>query len=82
MFRKTTIPESKIRARHRNGGIRMATESFYEDLVIGTPEAAANFTVLFEENKPYISSGTVFKEASAGFLRDLKEEFGCKELRS
>ena len=58
----------------------MATESFYEDLVIDTPEAAANFTAVFEENKPYVSNGTVFKEADAEFLHDLMAELGCKEL--
>ena len=42
----------------------MATESFYQDLVIDTPEAAARFAAVLEENKPYVSDGTVFREAS------------------
>ena len=58
----------------------MATESFYQDLVIDTPEAAARFAAVLEENKPYVSDGTVFKEADAEFLHDLMAELGCKEL--
>ena len=58
----------------------MATESFYQDLVIDTPEAAANFTALFEENKPYVSSGIVFREATAEDLHRIAVKYGFKEL--
>ena len=58
----------------------MATESFYEDLVIDTPEAAARFAAVIEENKPYVSNGTVFREATAEDLRRIGEMFGLKEL--
>ena len=57
----------------------MATESFYQDLVIDTPEAAARFAAVLEENKPYVSDGTVFKEADAEFLDILMKRFGLIE---
>lgn len=36
----------------------MATESFYQDTIIDTPEKAARLVALFEEDAHYISSGT------------------------
>lgn len=36
----------------------MATESFYQDMVIDTPEAAARLEALFKEDVHYISAGT------------------------
>lgn len=38
-----------------------ATESFYEDMVIDTPEAAANLTALFESGVKWKRGNTVFK---------------------
>lgn len=58
----------------------MATKSFYEDLVIDTPEAAERFTAMFEESRPYVIRGPVPEEADAGFLRALAEKHGYKEL--
>ncbi len=58
----------------------MATKSFYEDLVIDTPEAAERFTAMFEENRPYVAKGPKAKEADAEFLRDIAEKHGYKEL--
>ena len=40
----------------------MATESFFEDMVIDTPEAAARLTELFEENKVYVPLGIEYNE--------------------
>ena len=57
----------------------MATESFYQDLVIDTPEAAANFAAVLEENRPYVSNGTVFREASAEDLHRIAVKCGYKE---
>ncbi len=36
----------------------MATESFYQDLVIDTPEKAARLEALFKEDVHYIPAGT------------------------
>ena len=36
----------------------MATESFYEDMVIDTPEKAARIEALFRDNIHYIPSGS------------------------
>ncbi len=36
----------------------MATESFYQDLVIDTPEKAARLEAMFEEDAHFISPGT------------------------
>ena len=58
----------------------MATESFFEDLVIDTPEAAARFAAVLEENKPYVSNGTVFREATAEDLHRIAVKYGFKEL--
>lgn len=58
----------------------MATKSFYEDLVIDTPEAAERFTAMFEENRPYVAKGHKAKEADAGFLREVAEKHGCREM--
>ena len=51
----------------------MATKSFYEDMVIDTPEAAARLTELFEENKPYVITGSVPKDADDEFIRRFME---------
>ena len=54
----------------------MATESFYEDMVIDTPEAAARLTELFEENKPYLISGPIPKDADDEFIRQFMDGTG------
>ncbi len=43
----------------------MATKSFFEDMVIDTPEAAANLTALFESGVSWKRGDTVFTYASA-----------------
>ena len=48
--------------------IQMATKSFYEDMVIDTPEAAARLTELFEENRPFVIKGPVPKDANDEFI--------------
>ena len=40
----------------------MATKSFYEDMIIDTPEAAARLTELFEENRVYVPLGIEYNE--------------------
>ena len=62
------------------GDTNMATKSFYEDLVIDTPDAAARFAAVFEENRPYEIRGPVMKESDASLLRGLAEELGYKEI--
>jgi hypothetical protein len=57
----------------------MATESFYEDLVIDTPEAAAAFTAMFEENKTFVSKGPIMKEADEETIRKFVESLGFVE---
>jgi len=59
----------------------MPTKSFYEDLVIDSPETAARFTAVFEENRPYEIRGPVIKESDPSILRDLAERCGYKGLR-
>ena len=51
----------------------MATKSFYEDMVIDTPEAAARRTELFEENRPYVITSPVPKDADDEFIRRFME---------
>ncbi len=58
----------------------MATESFYEDMVIDTPEKAAALEDLFAhpEKYTYYSTGKInFKWADEEFLQRLKEKY-CK----
>ncbi|MDO5853754.1 MAG: hypothetical protein Q4Q62_06895 [Thermoplasmata archaeon] len=50
----------------------MATESFYEDLVIDTPEAAANLEALVE-------SGVTWKRGNAK-VRYIEDEDGIRRL--
>ena len=56
----------------------MATKSFYEDMVIDTPEAAARLTELFEENKPFVITGPVPKDADEEFIRRFMEGTGSE----
>lgn len=60
-------------------GESLATESFYEDRVIDTPEAAERFAAMIKENKPYVSKGHKLKMASADILLDLAKELGYRE---
>ena len=46
----------------------MATKSFYEDMVIDTPEAAARLTKLFEEDKPFVIAGPMPEDADEEFI--------------
>ena len=47
----------------------MATESFFEDMVIDTPEAAARLTELFEENRVYVPLGIEYNENDPEAIR-------------
>ena len=58
----------------------MPTKSFYEDLVIDTPEFAARFKAVFEENRLYEIRGPVMKESDPSILCDLAERCGHKGL--
>ena len=53
------------------GGIAMATESFYEDLVIDTPEAAANLTELFESGIYWKRGNSKYTLVDAETLRKM-----------
>ena len=64
----------------------MATESFYEDMVIDTPEAAANLTALFESGVKWKrgDSRIVYADADDEAVRRLFEKYspGSDGLRS
>ena len=53
----------------------MATESFYEDLVIDTPDAAANLTRIFEEDKRYKPLGIKHIRNDPDTMRQLIEKY-------
>lgn len=55
----------------------MATESFYEDMVIDTPEAAANLTALFESGVKWKrgDSRIVYADADDEAVRRLFEKY-------
>ncbi len=59
---------------------RMATESFYEDMVIDTPEAVANF-VSFLEEEPTIAVDRSFsvKHADKECMDRLMEKYRKKD---
>ncbi|MBE6526687.1 MAG: hypothetical protein E7Z63_02815 [Thermoplasmata archaeon] len=57
----------------------MATESFFEDLVIDTPEAAERFAEMLRKNKTFSLDGPVFKEADEEFIREFAIAHGLKE---
>lgn len=50
----------------------MATQSFYEDMVIDSPEAAANLTELFESGTCWIRGDTRFEFVSVDSVFDRK----------
>ena len=56
----------------------MATKSFFEDMVIDTPEAVARLTELFEEDKPYLITVPVPKDADGEFIRRFMEGAGSE----
>ena len=64
----------------QEGGI-MATESFYEDMVIDTPEAAANLNELVESGVVWERGDSVIEYASADseVVRRLFEKYSRKK---
>jgi len=57
----------------------MAYESFFEDMVIDTPEAIANFKELIESGVTWKSNGNVIKFADDELIRKLVEKYNPKE---
>ncbi len=58
----------------------MAEESFYEDIIIDTPEAAARLEALFKEQPHWITIDAPPAEiADADFLRRLSEKLDSKQ---
>lgn len=59
----------------------MATESFYEDMVIDTPEAAANLNELVESGVVWERGDSVIKNVSADsdVVRRLVEKYAGKK---
>lgn len=57
----------------------MATESFFEDMVIDTPEAAANLTALFESNIVWKRPKIKYRMATDDDVRTIMENFSKKE---
>lgn len=55
----------------------MATESFFEDMVIDTPEAAANLEALFESGVIWKRGDTKFRYNDPDVIRKLFEKH-CK----
>lgn len=62
-------------------GGNMATESFYEDMVIDTPEAAANLNELVESGVVWERGDSVIKYVSADseVVRRLFEKYSKKK---
>ena len=62
----------------------MATESFYEDMVIDTPEAAANLNELIESGVVWERGDSVIKYISADseIVRRLVEKYAWKKRSS
>ncbi len=57
----------------------MAYKSFFEDMVIDTPEAIANFKELIESGVTWKSNGNVIKFADDELIRKLVEKYNPKE---
>ncbi len=59
----------------------MATESFFEDLVIDTPEAAANLNELVESGVVWERGNSVIKYAGVDseVMRKLAEKYAVKK---
>lgn len=60
-------------------GERMATESFFEDMVIDTPEAAANLTAMFVDNIGWKRGNSKCRMATDKEARMILENFSKKE---
>ena len=58
----------------------MATESFFEDMIINTPEAIANL-IAFVEKEPHVITSDVenFEDASEEYMKDLIEMIRSKK---
>ena len=56
----------------------MATESFYEDMIIDTPEAEANLTDLVESGVYWKRGNARFRDADKDFVRRLVEKYNQK----
>lgn len=58
----------------------MATESFFEDMIINTPEAIANL-IAFVEKEPHVITSDVenFEDASEEYMKDLIEMIHSKK---
>ena len=57
----------------------MATKSFFEDMVIDTPEAAARLTELFEENRVYVPLGIEYEENDPETMRLFIEKYNPEQ---
>lgn len=57
----------------------MATESFYQDMVIDTPEAEANLLELLESGTRLKRGNTVFRWATPEFLDLVHEKYTKKQ---
>ena len=57
----------------------MPTKSFYEDLVIDTPEAAANLERLFEENSVYRPLGIEYTLNNPEDMRRFIEKYNPEQ---
>ena len=57
------------------------TESFFEDMVIDTPEAAANLEALIASGVKWKRGDTVFSygEVDDAFIRDVAKKYGSTE---
>ena len=56
----------------------MTTESFYEDMIIDTPEAEANLTDLVESGVYWKRGNARFRDADKDFVRRLVEKYNQK----
>ena len=58
-------------------GVNLPTESFFEDMIIYTPEAAANLEALFESGVVWKRGDTKFRYNDPEVIRQLFEKH-CK----
>ncbi len=83
MYNKRLINEiNEVLTQKVNSNIgrpRVATKTFFEDLVIDTPETAANFIKFLEEGKVLEVKGPVIEDADLEFIRSLAEIYGFKK---
>lgn len=64
---------------HEGGWQHMATESFYQDMVIDTPEAAANLTELFESGVKWKRGNSRFVYNDPEVMKRLHDKYGMKQ---